>query len=95
MSTQTAFAAALLDPGLPPVEGLRAWNNSDPARRFAVYRNNVLVSLVDALADTFPVVQELVGAAFFRAMARVFALANPPRTRRSPLRRPRPVADRG
>ena len=50
MSTQTAFAAALLDPDLPPPDRLIAWNGSDPARRFAVYRNNVVVSLVDALA---------------------------------------------
>ena len=27
----------------------------DPARRFQVYRNNVVASLIDALADTFPV----------------------------------------
>ena len=81
MSTQTAFAATLLDPDLPPPDGLIAWNGSDPARRFAVYRNNVVVSLVDALADTFAVTQELVGEAFFRAMARVFALASPPKSR--------------
>ena len=81
MSTQTAFAAALLDPDLAPPDGLTTWNGSDPARRFAVYRNNVIVSLVDALADTFAVTQELVGEEFFRAMARVFALAEPPRSR--------------
>ena len=81
MSTQTAFAATLLDPDLPPPDRLIAWNGSDPARRFAVYRNNVVVSLVDALADTFAVTQELVGEAFFRAMARVFALASPPKSR--------------
>ena len=81
MSAQTAFAAALLDPELPPPDGSVAWNGSDPARRFAVYRNNVVVSLVDALADIFTVTQELVGEAFFRAMARVFALADPPKSR--------------
>jgi hypothetical protein len=73
-----AFADALLDPetGVPP--GLTSWNGSDPAQRFAVHRNNVVVSLIDALADTYPVVQQLVGEEFFRAMARVFALAHPP-----------------
>ena len=80
MSTQTAFATALLDPGLAPPGGLVAWNGSDPAHRFAVYRNNVIVSLLDALADTFAVTQELVGEPFFRSMARVFALAAPPRS---------------
>ncbi len=78
MSHQQAIAAALLDPAHPCPPGLTAWNGSDPARRFAVYRNNVIVSLIDALADTFAVTQELVGEAFFRAMAREFAYANPP-----------------
>lgn len=53
MSHQQAIAAALLDPAQPCPPGLTTWNGSDPAHRFAVYRNNVIVSLVDALADTF------------------------------------------
>lgn len=80
MSTQTAFAHALLNPELPCPSGLTTWNGSDPEIRFAVYRNNVMVSLIDALADTYPVVQTLVGEEFFRAMARVFAQTNPPRS---------------
>ena len=80
MSSQSAFAQAVLDPELPCPTGLTTWNGSDPATRFAIYRNNVTVSLIDALADTYPVVQQLVGEAFFRAMAKVFALANPPRS---------------
>lgn len=79
-SPQAAFAAALLDPDAPIPPGLTTWNGSDPAQRFAVYRNNVTVSLVDALAATFPVVVELVGEDFFRAAARVFVAAQPPRS---------------
>ena len=78
--SQSDFAGALLDPGLPCPAGLVAWNGSDPAARLAVYRNNVISSLIDALADTFPVVQELVGEAFFRAMASVFVRQSPPRS---------------
>ncbi len=78
--TAVAFARALLDPALPCPPGLIAWNGSDPARRFAVHRNNVVVSLVDALADTFPVMQELVGPKFFRAMAALFVRHVPPRS---------------
>ncbi len=81
MSRQACFAEALLDPQQPCPPGLTTWNGSDPARRFAVYRNNVIVSLVDALADTFAVTQELVGETFFRAMARLFASAHPPTSR--------------
>lgn len=80
MSAPGRMAAALLDPRLAAPDELRAWNGSDPTRRLAVHRNNVLSSLVDALADTFPVVQELVGEEFFRALAASFVRAAPPRT---------------
>jgi hypothetical protein len=79
--TQASFAAALLAPALPCPAGLRAWNGSDPTARLAVYRNNVVSALIDAVADTFPVTQELVGEAFFRAMASVFVRQHPPRSR--------------
>ena len=77
---RAAFAAALLEPAHPGPAGLRTWNGSDPQARLAVYRNNVVSSLVDALADTFPVVQLLVGEAFFRAMAATFVRRSPPRS---------------
>jgi hypothetical protein len=76
------FATALLDPDRPPPPGLRAWNDSDPAARFAIYRNNVLSSLVGALAASFPITRALVGADFFAAMASVHVRAAPPRDRR-------------
>ena len=78
---QAGFTAALLDPGLPCPAELVAWNGSDATPRLAVHRNNVVSSLVDALAQTFPVVQELVGMEFFRAMASVFVRQAPPRSR--------------
>lgn len=80
MSAHAAFAEALLDPAAPCPPGLACWNGSDPAQRFAIYRNNVMVGLIDALAATYPVTQELVGEAFFRAMAREFVRAAPPRS---------------
>lgn len=80
MSIQSAFADALLAPESVCPPGLLAWNGSDPGPRFAVYRNNVMVSLIDALADSYPVTQELVGEEFFAAMARLFVQAQPPRS---------------
>lgn len=77
---QRAFAAALLDAAAPVPPGLVAWNGSDVAVRFGVYRNNVAAALVDALADTFPVVRRLVGDAFFRALAWQHARERPPRS---------------
>ena len=81
---QTAFAAAIRDAEAPVPAGIRASRASPTApagRRFAIYRNNVVVGLVDALARRFPAVQALVGEAFFRAMARVFVTEHPPRSR--------------
>jgi hypothetical protein len=45
-----------------------------------VYRNNVQGSLSNALADSYPVVRQLVGEEFFRAMAGVFIQNHPPRS---------------
>lgn len=77
---QAAFAAAVLDPSQPSPAGLTCWNDSDPSKRFAVYRNNVISSLITALTDTFPVLAQLVGDDFFRAMAHCFVQAHPPST---------------
>lgn len=47
-------------------------------KRLAIYRNNVHYSLVQALADSFPVVKQLVGDDFFTAMAREYLYHSPP-----------------
>ena len=82
---ETAFAGALRAPGTPPPPGIvpsrRPGDRGSVERRFAVYRNTVVVGLVDALAARFPITERLLGEAFFRAMAREFALAHPPRSR--------------
>ncbi len=73
---QAAFVAALLDPSAPTPEGVVG----RPKKRFDVYRNNVLASLIDALGKAYPAVRALVGDAFFQAAAGVFVRAHPPRT---------------
>src|SRR5262245_57919223 len=77
---QDLFAAALLDLGAPIPDGLSARGGWSIERRFHVYRNNVLCGLAAALEVRFPVVRRLVGDDFFRAMARGFVLAAPPRS---------------
>ena len=75
---QAQWSTVLLNPELEVPEGVVIWNNSDPLPRFNVYRNNIVVSLIDALADTFPVSQALVGEEFFLDMAREFVRRRPP-----------------
>lgn len=77
---QQIFAAALLDPDAAVPAGVVGPGGEPDARRFAVYRNNVMVSLTEALAARFPVCERLVGGEFFRAMARVFVAASKPQS---------------
>ena len=60
--------------------GLKQADGFPPKRRFAVYRNNVCVGLVDALAERFPICLQLVGDEFFRAMAQCYVRERLPRT---------------
>lgn len=71
-ATEAAFAAAILDPALPPPAGLTTARGAPDEKRFAVYRNNVAVGLRKALATRFRVVERLVGEEFFALMARAY-----------------------
>ncbi|MCV6596891.1 MAG: DNA-binding domain-containing protein [Mangrovicoccus sp.] len=75
---QAAFITAALDASQPNPKGLVAPDGSPAGKRFDVYRNNIAVSLTEALETGFPVVCKLVGEAFFKAMAGVFLRAHPP-----------------
>jgi hypothetical protein len=77
---QRSFAAALLDAALPVPQGLVGPDGEPSPKRFAVYRNNVVVGLTEALKDAFPAIRRIVGADFFQAMARAYVVAEPPRT---------------
>jgi hypothetical protein len=73
-----AFAPALLDPDRPTPALISGPNGKAAKKRYNVYRNNVTVSLIDALAAAFPSTMRITGADFFRAMARFHVRATPP-----------------
>jgi len=73
-SCAAALARGLLDPERAPPAALRL----EDAHRYDVYRNNITVSLIDALATIYPAVQRITGESFFRAMARSYARRSPP-----------------
>jgi hypothetical protein len=77
---EKAFRNALLDPQHPAPAMLRTAGGGRSDRRFAVYRNNVTVSLIAALAEIFPAVRRIVGTEAFDAAARAFVRAAPPRS---------------
>lgn len=75
-----AFARACLSPDALPPPGLTAAYGDAVARRFAIHRNTVRVTLIEALAVAFPVVKTLVGEDFFAAAAATFVTREPPRS---------------
>lgn len=78
--SQTEFRAALLDNARATPEGLRDAAGGPAGRRFDVYRNNVAVSLTEALEAGFPVVQKLLGEENFKAVTGVYLRQSPPET---------------
>jgi hypothetical protein len=73
---QDLFNEKDLSPALAKALTTRAGVSLEEA--FAIYRNNVLSSLVRALQARFPVTQTLLGEDAFRLLARDYALAFPP-----------------
>jgi len=79
-SFETSFADALLNANQPIPRAIAAHNATVPARRFGIYRNNVVTGLGKAIRNRFPVVEKIVGKEFFAAMARAFVTQQPPRS---------------
>ena len=65
--SQDAFTRSVLAQDLDPPDGLVGAQGRPAAKLFDVYRNNVAVSLTDALETAFPVIAKLLGGARFRA----------------------------
>lgn len=77
---QRDFAKALLDPTAPVPTGIVGPDGAPSAKRFGVYRNNVTVSLIEAMEQAYPTVQMLVGPEYFGAMAKIYVRQFPPET---------------
>lgn len=79
LEIQRDFASALLDPACDLPSEIGAQGGRPAVKRFSVYRNNVIMSLTEVLEAYFPVIARLLGEEFFRATARAFITAHPPR----------------
>jgi hypothetical protein len=79
-SSQAEFAAALFALLAPVPAGITTRRGEPDPARFNVYRNNVMVSLIGALEQRFPVTRKLAGDDFFRMMARAYIATSKPRS---------------
>lgn len=78
--TAARFADALIDAALPMPDGIIGPDGKPAPKRFNVYRNNVIVSLTEALSHTYPAIERLLGEDYFKALARAFVQEHPPRS---------------
>lgn len=78
---QAGFAKAVRNPGEAVPEAVsHSTGGQAAAKRFSVYRNNHALSLIDALASRFSVVERMVGPQFFQGMARSYVQEHIPRS---------------
>jgi Putative DNA-binding domain len=77
-SFAATFAAALMNPAHATPADVVGPRGTTTIKRYNIYRNNVTVSLIDALVAIYPAVQRITGVEFFRAMARTHIRATPP-----------------
>lgn len=73
---QSAFGAALLDAA--QASALLPWLKGDP-QRLGIYRGNLAANESRALAASHPVLRQVVGDAYFDALARAYGRAHPSR----------------
>lgn len=78
--SQSAFIQAAMNPDLDAPKGIVGPDGMPAPKRFSVYRNNIIVSLKEAMNDGFPAVASLVGTAFFAAMSDIYIRQNPPKS---------------
>ena len=76
--TQEHYASAAVGRFAPASVAIRGAAERRQRSGLDVYRDNVIVALVNALAARYPVVRRMAGDKSFRAVAHQFVMAEPP-----------------
>jgi hypothetical protein len=77
---QRRFAEAIFSDDLPLPATMSAATGPAVASRFGVYRNNVIASLMRAVAARYPAVRRLLWDDAFERVARRYVVSHPPRS---------------
>jgi len=77
LELQNAMSRMIFDQDDAVLAAQLAGTEQRGAAGLLVYRNNVFASLMAALADTYPVIERLVGEDFFKACAHQYIRAHP------------------
>ena len=77
---QQIFSNAVLSPRAAVPNGLHEGRGKAANRRFSIYRNNVMDSLIKALQTGFPVIAKLLGEQSFENIASGFVRQYPPKS---------------
>lgn len=72
------FGSALLDLKVDVPDELRDHQHRKAGKRFDVYRNNVVSSLMEALRKVYPSLVVIMGEANFNTVARIYVTQHPP-----------------
>ena len=75
---QATFTQAMMDATQDVPLGLVDHEGAAAGQRFSVYRNNVAVSLTEAMHSAFPVVAKLLGKENMDGLSGPFLRAHPP-----------------
>ncbi len=76
--SQSQFTRAMMDASLPVPDGISDAQKRAAGRRFNVYRNNVAVSLTEAMHAAFPVIAKLLGKENMDGLSSLYLRAHPP-----------------
>lgn len=77
---QSTFTSALFDPEQGVPKGLVNPDGTQASKRFDIYRNNVMHSLIEAMGEAFPATKKIVGDGFFEAAATLYIRQSPPKS---------------
>ena len=76
--SQSQFTRVVMDASLPVPDGISDAQNRPAGSRFNVYRNNIAVSLTEAMHTAFPVIAKLLGDQNMDGLSRLYLRSHPP-----------------